>query len=345
MLRRVYDVILPAYIYASCLGLLVIASDRLAGHRQHGSGDQNYSGLWPLTSNETAKRIEPIDPTPAKPTPKMVHSNTAAVHAGASLIKWPPPPKAVHSNTAAVHAGASLIKWPPPPKMVHSNTAAVHAGASLIKWPPPPKVVHSNTAAVHAGASLIKWPPPPKAVHSNTAAVHAGASMIEWPPSPQAKAAEPRQPRPSKPARSTVAEVGTGAVPRPPLPTAKPKIAPSAMVANGSTGAVAREDEAKRSKASNRINKKPVEQAVVTKQRKAAPAKERRQVRMATASLPSVKVESRRMRVSNGDEVRRAVGQLNEEDRRAFRSRCGQILSAPGKFARAHVEICSAASL
>jgi hypothetical protein len=66
---------------------------------------------------------------------------------------------------------------------------------------------------------------------------------------------------------------------------------------------------------------------------------------MATASLPSVKVESRRMRVSNGDEVRRAVGQLNDEDRRAFRSRCGQILSAPGKSARVHVEICTAASL
>ena len=71
----------------------------------------------------------------------------------------------------------------------------------------------------------------------------------------------------------------------------------------------------------------------------------RRSRRMATTASRATKVQGRRMRTSDGIEVGRAVGQLNQDDRRAFRSRCGQILSAPGKFARSHVEICTAASV
>jgi hypothetical protein len=79
----------------------------------------------------------------------VVQSKTAAVHAGAKLIKWPPA-RVVQSNTAAMHAGATLIKPPSPsadsvkpkpssPKMAQSkfaqtSTAAVpQAPAPILK--------------------------------------------------------------------------------------------------------------------------------------------------------------------------------------------------------------------
>jgi hypothetical protein len=74
-------------------------------------------------------------------------------------------------------------------------------------------------------------------------------------------------------------------------------------------------------------------------------AKNRLRSRMATTLSATLKAERRRMRADDRDAVRRAVGQLNEEDGRAFRSRCGQILSAPGKFAGSHVQTCLAAAL
>jgi hypothetical protein len=235
----------------------------------------------------------------------------------------------VQSNMAAVHAGETLIKRPRAAKVVRSNMAVVHAGETLMKRPPAAKVVQSNMAAVHAGEALIKRPPAAKTVRSNMAAVHAGETLIKRPPT------------------ASISER---------------KIAPPSTEANASTGAVARQSEARIAKTapqeagpqSNRIKRKSAEKPVMGKQRRLQEARaatearapdHRRSRRMATTASRATKVQGRRMRTSDGIEVRRAVGQLNQDDRRAFRSRCGQILSAPGKFARSHVEICTAASL
>ena len=75
------------------------------------------------------------------------------------------------------------------------------------------------------------------------------------------------------------------------------------------------------------------------------PGKDHRRMRMATTTTPAATMASRPRRASDGNEVRRVVEQLNDADRQAFRSRCGQILSAPGRFSRTHVAICTAASL
>ena len=84
----------------------------LAGDRQKSSGDDNYAGLSPLTS-EAVELIKPADSN-QKAVPRVVESHIAAVHAGATLIRRPPV-KVVQTNTAAVHAGATLIKLPPAP--------------------------------------------------------------------------------------------------------------------------------------------------------------------------------------------------------------------------------------
>jgi hypothetical protein len=63
------------------------------------------------------------------------------------------------------------------------------------------------------------------------------------------------------------------------------------------------------------------------------------------APSPAAKTKNWRTRISDVNELRRAVGQLNDKDRRALRSRCRQILSAPERFARRDIEICTAASL
>jgi hypothetical protein len=239
-----------------------------------------------IAARQSAKLVTQAEPKPAKPAPRAVQSNTAAVHAGETLIKWPPAAKALRTNLAAVHAGETLIKWPPAAKAVRSNLAAVHAGETLIKRP--------TTAAI-----LERKSAPP----------------------------------------STVSSAGTSV----------------------STGAIARQPEARIAKIapkeagqSNRIKRKSAGKTVMGKQRRPQTARAatesggpdlRRSQRMANTAAPTMKVQSRRMRASDGNEVRRAIGQLNEDDRRAFRSRCGQILSAPGKFARSHVEICTAASL
>jgi hypothetical protein len=72
--------------------------------------------------------------------------------------------------------------------------------------------------------------------------------------------------------------------------------------------------------------------------------KDPRRLPMATSASPAVNKVNWRTSIRDDNEVRSAVGQLNDEDRRGFRSRCRRILSAPGKFTRNHVEICTAAS-
>jgi hypothetical protein len=329
MLRRAYYAVASIYIFGACIGLLLIDSNWRAGGRPQSRGEDHYVGLWPLPPEQPPKLVIQTEPKPAKPALRTTHSNTAAVHDGETLIRQPPAAKVVHSSMAAVHDGETLIKWPPAAKVVHSNMAAVHDGDMLIRQPPAAKVVHSNMAAVHDGDMLIRQPPAAKVVHSNMARVHEGDMLIK--PSIGAPIVERRTAPPS-----AAANVTTGAVARQPEATIA-KIAPKEA-----------------SPQSNRIKRKSAETTVTGKQRRPQTVRAateskapdlRRSRRVATTATPPEKVQSRRIRTSDGKEVRRAVGQLNEDDRRAFRSRCGQILSAPGRFARSHVEICTAASL
>jgi hypothetical protein len=229
----------------------------------------------------------------------------------------------------------------------------VHAGETLVKWPLPARVVQTNMAAVHAGETLVKWPPPARVVQTNMAAVHAGETLIKWPP-PVAYSAKPK-PAWSKQSPSRFAQtsegVSTGAIPTPRI---NRKAAPPSVTANASTDAVMREPPVNSSKTTSKAaakQRKPGTVLAVTEQRKPRTnggmtgAKNRLRSRMAPTLSATLKPENRRMRADSRDEVRRAVGQLNEEDRRAFRSRCGQILSSPRKFAGSYIEVCLAAAL
>ena len=238
---------------------------------------------------------------------------------------WPLPPEPPAGPVAPAHTAAAK----PSPKAVRSTTPAVHAGETLIKPPPAVRVVQGNLAAVHEGETLIEPPPPARVVQGNLAAVHEGETPIEPPP---------------------------------PVPIPARKPAPPSAVSSSSTDAVARQ-EPKAAKIAptkeadppaNRNKRKAPEKAVTEKPRRIEIARAateptapdlRRSQRL--TAMPSIadKIRGRRMRAGQGDEVRRAVGQLSENDRRAFRSRCGRILSAPGKFARSDVEICLAAAL
>ena len=238
---------------------------------------------------------------------------------------WPLPPEPPAGPVAPAHTAAAK----PSPKAARSTTPAVHAGETLIKPPPAVRVVQGNLAAVHSGETLIEPPPPVRVVQGNLAAVHEGETPIEPPP---------------------------------PVPIPARKPAPPSAVSSSSTDAVARQ-EPKAAKIAptkeadppaNRNKRKAPEKAVTEKPRRIEIARAateptapdlRRSQRL--TAMPSIadKIRGRRMRAGQGDEVRRAVGQLSENDRRALRSRCGRILSAPGKFARSDVEICLAAAL
>jgi hypothetical protein len=208
MLRQVFYIIVYAYILPVCLGLWIFAPDWLAGGRQQSSGGDYHPGL--LNSEVDSALVKTTDMLRSKEASKVAQSShTAAVHAGETLIRWPPPAKVVQSNTAAVHAGETLIKWPSP-RVVQTNTAAVHAGETLIKWPSP-RVVQTNTAAVHAGEMLINWPPAAKAVRSNMVAVHAGETLIKWPSPPKVVLTDQRKST-SMPQMLQSAQVGTGAL-------------------------------------------------------------------------------------------------------------------------------------
>ena len=229
--------------------------------------------------------------------------------------------------------------------------AAVHAGETPIKWPPAAKTVRSNMAAVHAGETLIKWPPAAKAVRST------------WRRCMPARSADQMAAR----CEGGAVQHGGGACRRNADQTAADGLdlrAKNRAAIHGGEcqhryGRASQRRGLRRLRPeagpqSDRIKRKSAEKPVMGKQRRLQEARaatearapdHRRSRRMATTASRATKVQGRRMRTSDGIEVGRAVGQLNQDDRRAFRSRCGQILSAPGKFARSHVEICTAASL
>jgi hypothetical protein len=58
MLKCLFYIILSAFIFAPCVGLLVF-SVWLASDRQKSSGNRNYTDQSPLTSEEAVELIKP----------------------------------------------------------------------------------------------------------------------------------------------------------------------------------------------------------------------------------------------------------------------------------------------
>jgi len=223
----------------------------------------------------------------------------------------------------------------------------------LIKPPAVPKVVQSNFAALHADDALIKPPAVPKVVHSNAAAVHVGDTMIIPPPLSASDFAKPGL----RPADASARSARSDPVPAPPVPRAKPRSTPSSWMANVSTGAVADEQDVPKARIVPRMappawsRSKGAEQSPATA--KGKPARPRNEAQQPRSTRPigrksnasaAARTETRALG-NDVNEVRRAVEQLDDQDMRAFRLHCGQILSAPGRFDRSRVAICRAASL
>jgi hypothetical protein len=343
-----------------------------------------YAGLWPLSSDQphnsqtpgpATEFVKPQVGASSKPAPsKVVQTDTGAVHPGETLIKPPAPPEVVQTNTGAVlHAGDALIKLPAPFKVVQPNNAgAVNLGDALTQPPPSPP-----TETAKPSAPPPK-PPPSKFAETTTGAIPpASDATVKPAPLPNrpsvkltTQALIPML-RP-KMAPSSVANASTGAVrreqdeqdttmvptaPRPDWNKINRKPAEQTVTAKRKA-ATARSGTEQAPLARPIVRKADTTVAIAKPSIKAAEAdyqrllpnqpkiagKDRRKVLAATPS-PGSKMDYRRSRVSDSTDVRRAVEQLNNEDMRAFRSHCGQILSAPEKFARSHVEICAAASL
>jgi hypothetical protein len=337
----------------------------------------------PRNSQTTGPATEFVMPTagaPSKPAPsKVVQTNTGAVHLGETLIKPSAPTKVVQTNAGAVHVGDALIKAPAPSKVVQTNAGAVHLGDALTQ--PPPSL---PTEPVKPPALLPK-PPPSKFAETTTGAIPpASESTIDPAPLPNRPNVIPKvqplipMPRPKMAPSSWVANASTGAVRRE-RDEQDSSIVPKAArpdwnkinrkPAEQTVTANRKAETARRSGTEHAPSVRPIVRktkdkgdttAVIAKpstdathadyqrllpnQPKLA-GKDRGQVRLSATPAPGLKMDNRRSRVSDGTDVRRAVEQLNNEDMRAFRSNCGQILSAPGKFPRSHVEICAAASL
>jgi hypothetical protein len=270
---------------------------------------------------------------PKKAVPRVVEYHIAAVHVGATLIRRPPV-KVVPTNTAAVHAGATLMKLPPsalgisgkartpplklmPPKFAQTSTAAIPPAP--VPNPEQKKIVLPSVAT---NASTGDAAQNPEAEGSNVSP-NARDPQIEQ---NQRGAGRPivarKQPKPR------VAGVTTGpAVSVKPI-ARKRRDNGDVTVANIVAPAIDAMDAGHRAK--SRTPK--------------SGEKDSRRLPVATTALPAAKTKNRRTLVSDVNELRRAVGQLNDKDRRALRSRCRQILAAPERFARLHIEICTAAS-
>jgi hypothetical protein len=328
MLRRVFYAIAAAYVFVASIGLLKVYSDRFAGGgRQHSRAELDEGGFWPLSrAPGAAKPAVPVQDTRFK---------------------------TVQTNFAALHADDALIRPPAVPKVVQSNFAALHVDDALIKPPAVPKVVQSNFAALHADDALIKPPAVPKVVHSNAAAVHVGDTMIIPPPLSASDFAKPGL----RPADASARSARSDPVPAPPVPRAKPRSTPSSWMANVSTGAVADEQDVPKARIVPRMappawsKSKGAEQSPATA--KGKPARPRNEAQQPRSTRPigrksnasaAARTETRALG-NDVNEVRRAVEQLDDQDMRAFRLHCGQILSAPGRFDRSRVAICRAASL
>jgi hypothetical protein len=295
MLRLVLYAIATAYVLAAAsLGLFVIASNWLAGGQEQSRGDGYYSDLSSPILEHRAQSVTPAEPKSAKPSPTVVHSNTAAVHASATLINWPPAARVVQSNTAAVHAGATLIKPPSP------------LADSVKPKPSSSKTAQSKFAQTAPGAVIRE--PRAKGSEFSSKATGPQSNRIKGKP---------------------VAMTGAGK-------SGKPK---SVRIATeqrkfGGNGGMTLTNIAKPTGTNHRVaSSTPTTE------------KDRRRLRMASTASPAVKLESRRISVNDGNAVRRAAAQLNEVDRRAFRSSCEKILTAPEKFGRAHIGVCIAAGL
>ena len=160
-----------------------------------------------------------------------------------------------------------------------------------------------------------------------------------------------------RPADASARSARSDPVPAPPVPRAKPRSTPSSWMANVSTGAVADEQDVPKARIVPRMappawsRSKGAEQSPATA--KGKPARPRNEAQQPRSTRPAgrksnasaaARTETRALG-NEVNEVRRAVEQLDDQDMRAFRLHCGQILSAPGRFDRSRVAICRAASL
>jgi hypothetical protein len=332
MLKGLFYVVVSAFIFAPCVGLLVF-SIWLAGDRQKSSGDDNYAGLSPLTSEEAVELIKPADMQPRKAVPRVAESHIAAVHAGATLIRRPPV-KVVQTNTAAVHAGATLIKLPPAPLGVSAN----------LRTPPskltPPKFAQTNTGAIPPASA-----PNPKRKKITLPSVAANASTGAATRKPEAKGSKVSPKAADPQIEQNQQAAGRTIVTR---KQRKPRVARVTTEPPVSVKPMTRKTKDDANVTVTNFSHSTID-AMDTHDRGASstPKSGRKDWRLPVdgSASPALKNEKQANTSSDRYKVRRAVGQLNDEDKRSFRSRCRQVLSGPGKFTRAHVEICTAASL
>lgn len=312
MLKGLFYAIVSAFIFTPCIGLLVF-SVWLASDRQKSSGDVSYAAQSPLTSDNAA------DTQSKKVLPRSVKSHIAAVHAGATLIRQPPV-KAVQANSAAVHAGATLIKLPPSP-----------LGFSGKPSTPPLMLTPSKFAQTSTGTIPPAPVPNPKRKKIAPPSVAANAS-------PGAATREPEAMGSKVSAQATDPRIeqnqhgsGRTIVTRKQRKPIVRKLKDNGDVTVGNIVELSTDAMDADHPGESRTPK--------------SAEKDRRRLPVATSVLSAAKTKNGRTRARDVNELRRAIGQLNDKDRRTFRLRCRQILSAPEKFARPHIEICTAASL
>jgi hypothetical protein len=332
MLKCLFYVILSVFIFAPSAGVLVF-SVWLASNRQESGGYDTDSGKSPLTSGE-AVELKPADMQPEKAVPRVVNSHFAAVHAGATLIRRPPV-KVVQTNMAAVHAGATLIKLPPSPLSVSAKPI----------MPPlkltPPAFVQPGTGAIPP--ALVPNPEPKKIAPPSVAA---NANTGDTTRNPESKGSKvsPNATHPpieqNQPGTGRTIVTGKRGKPR----ATRVTTAPAASV---KPIARKRKDNGEVNAADNvKLSIDAMDSDYRGKSRTPkSGGKDRRRLPVATSALPTAKTKNWRTRVNDVNELRRAVGQLDEKDRRAFQSRCRQIRSTPERFARLDIKICTAASM
>jgi hypothetical protein len=333
MLKGLFYVVLSVFMFAPCVGLLVF-SVWLAGNRQESGGYDNSSGQSPLTSGEAVELIRPADMQPQKAVPRVVKSHIAAVHAGATLIRRPPV-KVVQTNMAAVHAGATLIKLPPSPVWVSAKP----------ETPPlkltPPTFVQTGTGAIPP--ALVPNPEPKKIAPPSMAANASTGAATRNPESKGSKVspnvADPQIGQ-NQPGAGRTIVTRKQRKPRVTRGTTEPAVSVKPIARK-------RKDNGEMTTADIiglSIDVMEADHRGKSRTPKSA-GKDRRRLPLATSALPTAKTKNWQTRVGDVNELRRAFGQLNDKDRRAFQSRCRQVLSTPERFARLHIKICTAASM
>ena len=332
MLKGLFYVIVSAFIFAPCVGLLVF-SVWLASDREKGSGDDYDAGQSLHSFEQPFELINRADMPPKRAVP-AVESRMAAVHAGATLIRRSPG-KVVQTNTAAVHAAATLIKLLP--RTLELSGKPRTTSLTLT----PPKFAQPSTGAIPpvpaTNPAQKKIAPPSLTANASTGP--ATRQPVEKGSNVSPKATDPQIEQVKK---GAVRLIVTRKQPRPWVArvAAKPSVSVKPIVRKRKgDGDVTVANTVGRS-----IDARGTDHRGKTRTLKSN-GKERRRLPVATSALRTAKTKNWRTPVGGVDELKRAVGQLEDKDKRAFRSRCRQILSEPERFALLQIEICSAASL